>query len=97
VDETLHRALVEFSEKESQLNELDHAANLYPNLQTELAQEAAKRIVCPNCGAKAGVDIIYGYPGGKMTSNTILGGCIVHQDSPKHGCLQCSHRWGLRE
>lgn len=96
MDETLQRALIKFSEKENQLNELDHVADLYPNLRIELAEEAAKRIVCPNCGAKAGVDILYGYPSGKMSSNTILGGCIVSEESPKHGCLQCSHRWGLR-
>jgi hypothetical protein len=97
VDETLHRALIEFAEKENQLNDLDYVADLYPNLRIELAEEAAKRIVCPNCGAKAGVDILYGYPSGKMSSNTILGGCIVDKESPKHCCLQCSHRWGLRD
>lgn len=97
VDETLQRALIEFSENENQENELDHVADLYPNLRIELAEEAAKRIVCPNCGAKAGVEILYGYPGGRVSSNTILGGCIVYRDSPKHGCLQCSHRGGLRE
>lgn len=97
MDETLHRALFEFSEKESQLNELDHVAGLYPNLRIELAEDAANRIVCPNCGAKTGVDILYGYPSGKMSSNTILGGCIVSEESPKHGCLHCSHRWGARD
>lgn len=96
MDETLQRALIEFSEKENQENELDHVADLYPNLQTELAQEVAKRIVCPACGAKTGVEILYGYPCGKMSSNTILGGCIVSDESPLHGCLQCSHQWGRR-
>ena len=95
MDETLQRALIEFSENENQENELDHVANLYPNLRIELAEEAAKRIVCPKCGAKAGVDILYGYPGGRLSSNTIHAGCIVYNNSPKHGCLQCSHRWGL--
>ncbi len=61
VDETLQRALVEFSEKENQKNELDHVANLYPNLRIELADDAAERILCPSCGPKAGVDILYGY------------------------------------
>ena len=97
MDDTLQRALIEFSEKENQENELDHVADLYPNLWIELAEEAAKRIVCPKCGAKAGVDILYGYPGGRLSSNTIHAGCIVYRDSPKHGCLQCSHRWGLKE
>lgn len=97
MDETLHRALIEFAEKENQLNELDHVADLYPNLRIELAEDAAKRIVCPNCGAKAGVDILYGYPGGRLSSNTILGGCIVFDESPRHGCLQCSHQWGRRD
>ncbi len=96
MDATLQRALIEFSENENQENELDHVANLYPNLRIELAEEAAKRIVCPNCGAKAGVDILYGYPGGRISGNNILGGCLVYENSPKHGCLKCSHRWGLR-
>ena len=97
VDETLQRALIEFSEKKNQEHEIDRVANLYPNLRIELAEEAANRILCPNCGAKAGVEILYGYPGGNTGSNTILGGCIVYGNSPKHGCLQCSHRWGLRD
>jgi len=97
LDETLQRALIEFSEKENQENELDHVADLYPNLRIELAEEAAKRIVCPSCGSKAGVEILYGYPGGRVSRNTILGGCIVYRDFPKHCCLQCLHRWGLRE
>jgi hypothetical protein len=97
VDDTLQRALIAFSEKENQENELDHVANLYPNLRIELAEDAANRIVCPSCGAKAGVNILYGYPGGRISSNNILGGCLVYEDSPKHGCLQCSHRWGLKE
>ena len=97
MDETLQRALIEFSENENQENELDHVANLYPNLRIELAEEAARRIVCPKCGEKAGVEILYGYPGGRISSNNILGGCIVYEHSPKYGCLQCSHRWGLRD
>jgi hypothetical protein len=48
VDETLQRALVEFSEKENQENELDHVANLNPNLRIEVAEDAAKRIACPS-------------------------------------------------
>jgi hypothetical protein len=97
VDETLQRALVEFSEKENQQHEIERVASLYPNLRIELAEEAAKRIVCPSCGKKAGVDILYGYPSGITSSNTILGGCIVRKESPKHGCLHCSHRWGPRD
>lgn len=94
MDETLQRALIEFSEKENQENEIDRVANLYPNLRIELAEETAKRIVCPDCGAKAGVEILYGYPGERVSSNNILGGCIVYDESPSHGCLQCSHQWG---
>jgi len=97
VDETLQRALLEFSEKENQQNEIERVASLYPNRLIELAEDAAKRIMCTNCGEKAGVDILYGYPSGEMSGNTILGGCIVRQESPKHGCLHCSHRWGLRD
>ena len=97
VDETLQRALIEFSEKKNQEHEIDRVANLYPNLRIELAEEAKKRIVCPQCGAKAGVAILYGYPGGRVSIDTILGGCIVYDESPTHGCLQCSHRWELRD
>jgi hypothetical protein len=97
VDETLQRALVEYSEKENQENEIERVAGLYPNRLIELAEDVAERIVCPNCGEKAGVDILYGYPSRVMGGNTIVGGCIVRQESPMYGCLQCSHRWGLRD
>ncbi len=95
VEDTLRRALVEFSEQANQEREIARTADLYPNLRIELAKEAANRISCPHCGATAGVPILYGYPGGRVSSNTILGGCIVYDESPTHGCLQCSNRWKL--
>ncbi len=96
MDETLQRALIDFAEKKNQADEIERVAELYPNRRIELAEDAANRILCPNCEAKAGVEILYGYPGGNMGTNAILGGCIVYDNSPKYGCLQCSHRWGLR-
>lgn len=97
MDETLQRALIEFAEKENQESEIERVAELYLNRQIELAEDAASRILCPDCGAKAGVEILYGYPGRNIGINNIHGGCVVHDRSPKYGCLQCNHRWGLSD
>ena len=71
MDETLQRALIEFAEKENQESEIERVAELYLNRQIELAEDAASRILCPDCGAKAGVEILYGYPGRNIGINNI--------------------------
>lgn len=59
--------------------------------------------VCPNCGARAVVPIVYGYPGAALMADSLagrvaLGGCVLHEGSPTRQCGACQHRWGrLRE
>jgi hypothetical protein len=50
---------------------------------------------CPNCGAKAVVRIVYGYPGAALIERAergevMLGGCCLsaHGD-PTRGCPDC--------
>ena len=58
----------------------------------------SKKYTCPECLAKEGVDIIYGYP----TDTTLkswqnkeieLGGCVISGDDPEFKCLKCGHLW----
>jgi hypothetical protein len=56
------------------------------------------RFICPNCGEKSAVAIIYGFPSKKLLrqekrKEVVLGGCIVMADDPDRKCLECGHRW----
>jgi hypothetical protein len=55
---------------------------------------------CPNCLAKTGVLIAYGFPGDTLlsaayTNRVVLGGCVITPDKPHRACLRCGHRWRL--
>ena len=54
---------------------------------------------CPNCGAVAGVPIVYGLPGrdafeAEQRGELVLGGCVIEEDAPTHQCVECGDRWG---
>ena len=53
---------------------------------------------CPECNAKEGVDILYGYPSEETLQSWFkkeveLGGCIVDNEKPTHKCFKCGHQW----
>jgi rubredoxin len=54
--------------------------------------------LCPRCGSDETVEIVYGYPGPDLTSeslagNVTLGGCMVWPEAPDWRCVQCGHNW----
>jgi hypothetical protein len=54
--------------------------------------------ICPECGARAGIPIAYGYPSGNMLEKSeageiVLGGCVITFDQPNWSCSACHHRW----
>lgn len=56
--------------------------------------------VCPACGARAVVRIIYGYPGPELVGEAergevVLGGCVIVHGSKVWACRACAHRWGF--
>lgn len=56
------------------------------------------RHLCPSCGQKAGVSILYGYPTEdsfeRAERNEIaLGGCSQLIGAPNRQCLDCGHQW----
>jgi len=59
-------------------------------------EEAA---LCPACGSRRGVPIVYGYPGPELSKAAenglvVLGGCCVSEANPTRACLGCGHCWG---
>jgi hypothetical protein len=57
-----------------------------------------KEYTCPECHAKEGVDILYGYPSEDTLQSWFkkdveLGGCIVGNEKPTHKCFKCGHQW----
>ena len=58
-----------------------------------------KNIKCPKCGSNNTVPIVYGMPPYELFEKeeiheVILGGCIVHDDSPSWHCKDCENYWG---
>lgn len=55
---------------------------------------------CPLCGTPDARRIVYGMPAPDLLGDdTIaLGGCLVHQDQPRHRCRNpaCAHEFGGR-
>ena len=57
-----------------------------------------KKYTCPQCDSEDVVDIVYGYPSEQALQSWFkkeieLGGCIVHDENPKHKCKKCEHQW----
>ena len=55
--------------------------------------------VCPSCGSRQVVQIVYGFPGEDLLSEAaagrvVLGGCIVREEAPTRSCKACGHEWG---
>ncbi len=58
----------------------------------------SEKYICPECLAKEGVDILYGYPSDDTLQSWFkkeveLGGCIVGNEKPTRKCFKCGHQW----
>ncbi|HPJ05829.1 MAG TPA: hypothetical protein PLK17_09965 [Bacteroidales bacterium] len=56
-----------------------------------------KPIKCPACGSPKVVRIMYGMPSyeaflDSKAGKIILGGCVVSNDDPKWGCIDCKEK-----
>ena len=57
------------------------------------------RKVCPECGAREAVPILYGLPdeeGGRLIAKGEVesGGYCIEDDQPQWRCKTCGHTWG---
>ena len=55
-------------------------------------------VVCPKCGSKEVLWIVYGYPSDERAKQAargelILGGCRIAGNNPLLGCKKCHMRW----
>jgi DNA-directed RNA polymerase subunit RPC12/RpoP len=55
---------------------------------------------CPECGSRSVVEVVYGMPAPDLIEleergGVILAGCLVGDDDPRHGCVDCGARFTL--
>ena len=53
---------------------------------------------CPKCKSSKVISIIYGMPGFDLAEDeekgkVILGGCVIHDNTPKYHCKECGLEW----
>ncbi|WP_168625685.1 MULTISPECIES: hypothetical protein [unclassified Cryobacterium] len=58
----------------------------------------ARLVVCPECGQRGGVRIVWGMPAGEdferaERGEIILGGCLLTGNDPDWSCRECGHLW----
>jgi len=58
----------------------------------------ARPSLCPACGQRAGVKIVYGYPtseafAAEERQEFALRGCCEELDAPQRHCVECGHEW----
>ena len=63
--------------------------------------DEVKTALCPHCGSARVLRISYGLPlpadpNAPPRVDFIEGGCIISDDSPTHGCLDCGEQWGQK-
>jgi len=56
------------------------------------------REVCPNCGSKDVIPIVYGYPPEELgreakEGKVHLGGCGIYESNPQNYCKKCETEW----
>lgn len=57
--------------------------------------------LCPSCGAREGVPLVWGSPSKAQwdafeRNELILAGCVIQPNGgsvPDYACLKCCHRW----
>ncbi|MCX7845323.1 MAG: hypothetical protein N2312_01785 [Dictyoglomaceae bacterium] len=57
-----------------------------------------KTPICPQCGSKNVIPIVYGYPSYKLweeeeKGNLKLGGCEIDSNNPEWHCKDCKYEW----
>ena len=55
--------------------------------------------ICPECGSKNIIPIVYGFPGSELMEEEYegkikLGGCCISPGIPKYYCKDCQHEFG---
>jgi hypothetical protein len=65
---------------------------------SEPGGERRSRRVCPRCGSRDSVRIVFGYPSPELfeearQGKVALGGCLIDVDNPTRECRACEHRW----
>lgn len=58
--------------------------------------------ICPKCGSKDSVKILYGYPNGEAImleaeGKMKLGGCLITDINPEYFCKDCENEWDREE
>lgn len=58
--------------------------------------------ICPQCGSKNILRIIYGYPSQELLNaakqgKVLLGGCVIYDSSPEYECKDCHKQWNKAE
>ena len=58
----------------------------------------ARKFICPRCGQKSGIAILYGNPTMKMIERSDrgdikLGGCVIEPKQPDRYCSFCQAIW----
>ena len=65
-----------------------------------MAERRPKKEVCPRCGQRTVVDVLYGMPThdafeAAERGELILGGCVIVGDDPSRGCTSCGWPGGV--
>lgn len=58
--------------------------------------------VCPSCGSRNVIKILYGYPTGEALfmeaqGKIKLGGCLITDINPEYYCNNCENEWNKKE
>lgn len=69
--------------------------------QPRTAGTGPEKAICPHCGERAGVPLIWGDPDQKtreaaLRLEIVLAGCMIEPiggDVPDYACLACAYRW----
>ena len=60
-----------------------------------------RKYICPSCGHKTGVDILYGMPSKEAfemakRGECVLGGCCIDLEGPERECIACGEQWRIK-
>ncbi|NLN86085.1 MAG: hypothetical protein GX133_00495 [Syntrophomonadaceae bacterium] len=58
--------------------------------------------ICPVCGSKDSIPIVYGYPGMELfeqerAGKVRLGGCVISEGQPEYSCQKCGYEWNRQQ
>ena len=60
-----------------------------------------RKYLCPACGEKSGVNIMYGMPSYELwmaaeRGEVAIGGWCIDIDGAERQCLKCDHTWRIK-